>query len=173
MSIFSRAAVVAAVVSLAACSKKAPDAAAFKPLDVGASVPAYAAVTLTGDTVHVGGNEPPTVLNVWATWCSSCQEEMAALDSLRTEYESKGLRVLAVSVDNGGIEKVRRFAQTNHLGMTVAHDPMSTINQAYEVVGVPTTFIVGRDGILLWRHTGNVTEVMADARATIQKAVAP
>jgi peroxiredoxin len=163
------------VATIAACSSKPANgsAAAFKPLDVGAAVPRYAARTLAGDTVRLGGNEPPTVLNVWATWCTSCQEEMAALDSLRTEYQARGLRVVAVSVDNGDIEKVRRFAQSNHLGMTVAHDPMSTINQTYEVVGVPTTFIVGRDGTLLWRHTGNVTEVMADARATIDKALAP
>jgi hypothetical protein len=57
--------------------------------------------------------------------------------------------------------------------MTVAHDPASTINQTYEVVGVPTTFIIGRDGKLLWRHTGNVTEVMPEAKATIEKALAP
>jgi hypothetical protein len=38
---------------------------------------------------------------------------------------------------------------------------------------VPTTFIIGRDGKLLWRHTGNVTEVMADARATLDRALAP
>ena len=166
---------LALVALAAACSKKpaGESAAAFKPLDVGATVPLYAARTLTGDTVHIGGSEPATVLNVWATWCTSCQEEMAALDSLRTEYQAKGLRVVAVSVDNGAIEKVRRFAESNHLGMTVAHDPLSTINQTYEVVGVPTTFIVGRDGKLLWRHTGNVTEVMADARATIEKALAP
>lgn len=168
-------AAVAGVALLSGCSKKAASdsAAAFKPLDVGAAVPLYAARTLAGDTVHVGGSEPPTLLNVWATWCTSCQEEMAALDSLRSQYQAKGLRVVAVSVDNGGIEKVRRFAESNHLGMTVAHDPLSTINQTFEVVGVPTTFIVGRDGKLLWRHTGNVTEVMADARATIEKALAP
>jgi cytochrome c biogenesis protein CcmG/thiol:disulfide interchange protein DsbE len=171
--LLSTAAVVAAFAATACSSKKAPEAAAFKPLDVGAAVPQYAAVTLTGDTVHVGGTEAPTLLNVWATWCTSCQEEMAALDSLRAQYQGKGLRVVAVSVDNGDIEKVRRFAQSNHLGMTVAHDPMSTINQTYEVVGVPTTFIVGKDGTLLWRHTGNVTDVMPDARATIEKALAP
>lgn len=147
--------------------------AAFKPLDVGTDVPKYAAVTLAGDSVHLGGTESPTVLNVWATWCTSCQEEMAALDSLRTQYTAKGLRVVAVSVDNGDIEKVRRFAQTNHLGMTVAHDPMSAINSTYEVVGVPTTFIIGRDGKLVWRHTGNVTDVMTDARAAIEKSLAP
>jgi peroxiredoxin len=98
---------------------------------------------------------------------------MAALDSLRTKYASRGLRVVAVSVDNGDIDKVRKFAESNHLGMTVAHDPASTINQTYEVVGVPTTFIIGRDGKLLWRHTGNVTEVMPEAKATIEKALAP
>lgn len=166
----------ALAVALTACAKNdqaRASNAAFKPLDVGAAVPAYAAVTLAGDTVHVGGAQSPTVLNVWATWCTSCQEEMAALDSLRTQYAAKGLRVVAVSVDNGDIQKVRRFAESNHLGMTVAHDPASTINNSYEVVGVPTTFIIGRDGKLLWRHTGNVTEVMPEARSTIEKALAP
>ena len=172
-----------AVLATGACKKSgsdgnantanAADNAAFKPLDVGTDVPKYAAVTLAGDSVHLGGAESPTVLNVWATWCTSCQEEMVALDSLRTQYAAKGLRVVAVSVDNGDIEKVRRFAQTNHLGMTVAHDPMSAINTSYEVVGVPTTFIIGRDGKLVWRHTGNVTDVMADARTAIEKSLAP
>jgi peroxiredoxin len=157
---------------VAGCAKAGSDAASFKPLEIGAPVPAYAAKTLAGDTVKIGGVQSPTVLNVWATWCVSCQEEMAALDSLRTENQAKGLRVIAVSVDNGDIEKVRRFAETNHLGMTVAHDPMSTINSSYEVVGVPTTFVIGRDGKLLWRHTGNVTEVMTEARGAIAKAIA-
>jgi peroxiredoxin len=166
----------ALLIMAVACAKqdqRSSTNAAFKPLDVGAAVPAYAALTLAGDSVHVGGTEAPTVLNVWATWCTSCQEEMAALDSLRTQYATKGLRVVAVSVDNGDIQKVRRFAESNRLGMTVAHDPASTINTAYEVVGVPTTFIIGRDGKLLWRHTGNVTDVMSEARSTIEKALAP
>ena len=171
-----RRCLTALAIVLAACAKKDQSVgnnAAFQPLAVGAVVPTYAAVTLAGDSVHVGGTEPPTVLNVWATWCTSCQEEMAALDSLRTQYAAKGLRVVAVSVDNGDIQKVRRFAESNRLGMTVAHDPASTINSSYEVVGVPTTFIIGRDGKLLWRHTGNVTEVLSEARSTIEKALAP
>jgi cytochrome c biogenesis protein CcmG, thiol:disulfide interchange protein DsbE len=163
----------AVALGLSACGKSgAGDAAAFKPLDVGSSVPSYAAPTLAGDTVRIGGAESPTVLNVWATWCVSCQEEMEALDSLKREYSAKGLRVVAVSVDNGDISRVRKFAETNKLEMIVAHDPASGINQSFEVVGVPTTFIIGRDGKLLWRHTGNITEVMNEARASIAKAVA-
>lgn len=165
--------IAAVCVILAACGRaeRAPEAAAFKPLDIGGVVPVYAARGLAGDTVRVGGHEGVTVLNVWATWCTSCQEEMASLDSLRTEYARRGLRVVAVSVDNGDVAKVRRFAETNHLGMIVAHDPDSEINAAFQVVGVPTTFIVGRDGRLVWRHTGNVTEVMAEARAAIERAL--
>lgn len=165
-----------ALCSATACGKGGADqqeqAAAFHPLDVGQSVPAYAALTLAGDTIHVGGTaaEAPTVLNVWATWCTSCQEEMAALDSLRRQYAAKGVRVIAVSVDNGGADRVRRFAETNHLGMTVALDPGAAINQSYQVVGVPTTFIVGRDGKLVWRHTGNIGDVLGEAQQAIQKA---
>jgi thiol-disulfide isomerase/thioredoxin len=160
-------------IAVVACAKKSLPPATHVALVTGAAVPRYAALTLTGDSVRIGGSEAPTVLNVWATWCTSCREEMAALDSLRTRYESKGLRVVAVSVDNGDIDKVRRFALTNHLGMTVGHDPMSAINESYDVVGVPTTFIVGKDGTLLWRHTGNITDAMADARATIERSLAP
>lgn len=167
----------AAALVLAGCAREgrraADTAAAFTPLGIGAAVPTYSAVTLTGDSVRVGGAEPATVLNVWATWCTSCQEEMAALDSLRARYAARGLRVVAVSVDNGDIEKVRRFAAVNKLGMTVAHDPMSTINSVYEVVGVPTTFVIDRRGNLAWRHTGNIGDVLPDARAAIEKALAP
>jgi peroxiredoxin len=159
-----------AILFAAACTKTGGDAAAFRPLDVGAAVPAYAAITLSGDSVRVGGAEPATVLNVWATWCTSCREEMAALDSLRVEEAARGVRVIAVSVDDGSIERVRRFATTNGLGMTVAHDPVNGISQSYAVMGVPTTFIIGRDGTLRWRHTGNVGPVMAEARAALHKA---
>jgi len=161
----------ALLAAAAACAGPRNDGAAFRPLDIGAAVPSYAARTLSGDTVRVGGAAPPTVLNVWATWCTSCREEMAALDSLRAAYASRGLRVIAVSVDDDGTERVRRFAESNHLEMTVAHDPGATIERSYQVVGVPTTFVVGRDGTLLWRHTGNVTGVLAEAREAIDKAV--
>src|SRR4051812_24297157 len=103
MNITARAAcsmLVSALLS-AACGKTGSDGAAFQPLAIGGTVPQYAAATLVGDTVHIGGTEQPTVLNVWATWCVACQEEMAALDSLSREFQSRGVRVIGVSVDEG------------------------------------------------------------------------
>jgi peroxiredoxin len=165
------AGIAALLFAATGCAKKQEQVAAFHPLDVGAPVPAYTAHTITGDTVHVGGAEVPTVLNVWATWCTSCEEEMAALDSLRREYGPRGVRVIAVSIDNGNDTRVKRFADANHLGMTIAHDPAADIEQSWAVVGVPTTFVVGRDGKLVWRHTGNITDVLGDAQSAINKAM--
>lgn len=177
MTRFLDIALVAVGTVVIACTPSSGDgtadtAGAFHPLTVGAAVPAYAAPTLAGDSVHVGGAEPPTVLNVWATWCTSCQEEMEALDSLNREFGPRGVRVVAVSVDQGDIEKVRRYAESNHLEMTVAHDPASTINRSFAVVGVPTTFVIAPNGTLVWRHTGNITDVLGEARAAIDTAIA-
>ncbi len=164
-----------ALLAVASCAHGAADAGAFRPLDVGSAVPAYVVRALDGDTIRVGGASAgvPTVLNVWATWCESCREEMASLDSLRRELGPKGLRVVAVSVDDSGIERVRRFAESNHLTTIVAHDPTATIERSYQVVGVPTTFIIDRTGTLLWRHTGNLTPVFAEAETAAVRALRP
>jgi peroxiredoxin len=155
-----------------ACEPSKDDGAeAFRPLDVGAAVPAYSAVTLTGDTVRIGGTNGPTVVNVWATWCTSCREEMAALDSLKAEFGARGVRVIGVSVDQGRVEKVQQYVETNRLGFAIAHDPAGDIQRLYQVVGVPATFVVGKDGHLLWKHTGNITEILGVVRANVQKAI--
>ena len=165
------ATLIAAVAIGCSSGEKAAQSAAFVPLEVGAQVPGYAVQSLAGDTVTVGGAGAPTVLNVWATWCESCREEMDALDSLKSEFGARGARVIGVSVDIGATEKVRRFAETNHLGFTVAHDPAGEIQKSYQVVGVPTTFVISSDGQLLWKHTGNIADNFAEARSAVLKAV--
>lgn len=165
--------VAIAALASAACSGSGSNnrGAAFVPLQTGDQVPTYSAATLAGDTVRVGGAESPTVLNVWATWCTSCREEMGALDSLQREFRGRGLLVVAVSVDNGSIDRVRRFADANHLGFTVAHDPQERVERSYQLVGVPTTFVIGRDGRLLWSHAGNISDAFEDARAATMRAL--
>lgn len=157
----------------AACGHTGGDANdAFRPLDVGAPVPMYATQSLDGKSIEVGGAEPATVLNVWATWCTSCAEEMSALDSLQHEFGPHGLRVIGVSVDDGDAERVRRFAESHHLDFIVAHDPAGDIQRTYALVGVPTTFVIARDGRLLWRHTGNIGDQFDTARAAARRALA-
>jgi cytochrome c biogenesis protein CcmG, thiol:disulfide interchange protein DsbE len=170
--------VVAASVAglmVAGCGRHGTDRDAdgvFRPLDVGAAVPAYMAHALSGDSVRLGGPEPPTVLNVWATWCTSCREEMAALDTLQRTFAGRGVRVIAVSVDEGDGTRVRRFAMGTHARLTFAHDPLGAIEQSYRVMGVPTTMVIDRAGRLVWSHTGSITDVLAEASAAITTASA-
>jgi peroxiredoxin len=164
-------ALVVGVLLVAGCQGRSAQGA-FRPLAIGDAVPHYAARSLSGDSVRVGGDEPPTVLNVWATWCTSCREEMSALDSLRSEFGGRGVRVIGVSVDDGDVERVQRFAAANHLQFTVAHDPAGTIQQTFQVVGVPTTFVIGRDGKLVWQHVGNISDNFADVRTAVARVAA-
>jgi cytochrome c-type biogenesis protein len=156
----------------AADSIAAPAAQAFRPLAPGDSVPPYAAPTLAGDTVHVAAGGPLTLVNVWATWCTSCREEMADLEAVHRDYSARGVRVVAVSVDDGDPARVRRFVEHEKLTMPIALDPAGSIQQAYSVVGVPETFLVGRDGRLVWRQADGLHGAPAAARTAIDRALA-
>jgi len=155
----------------AACVRK-DDAGAFRPLAVGQPIRAYSVETLAGDTVRLGGPGRVTVLSVWATWCTSCREEMADLNALQKEFAPRGVHVVAVSVDAGDRSRVQRFAEEEKLTFTVAHDPEGRVEEAFQLIGVPETFVVGKDGRLVWRHIGNVHGVVDSARAVIRGAVA-
>ena len=160
------------LVATAACSKKSDARGeAFRPLVVGDSAPAYAAVTLAGDTVRVGAGTP-VLLNVWATWCESCREEMADLATLEKKYAPEHVKVVAVSVDNGGGERVKRFAESEKLPFTVAHDPAGGVQRAFQAVGVPETYLVSGDGRLLWVRRGGLAGAGPEVEAGLDSAVA-
>jgi peroxiredoxin len=177
---------VVLVAVLAACTGRTGDAAAatkvaasaaepdgFKPLTVGDSAPFFRTVTLAGDSVHIGGTtNPVTVLNVWATWCASCREEMADLEGLQQEFAGKGVRVLAVSVDVTDVARVRQFVSREKLTFNVAHDPDGIVQQLYRVVGIPETYVIGKDGRVAWKSVGNVHGVVDSLRTVLRASLA-
>ena len=163
---------IAAVAIVAtACSKQAESRGeAFRPLVVGDTAPAYAAVSLKGDTVRVGAGTP-VLLNVWATWCESCKEEMSDLAALETKYAPQHVKVVAVSVDNGDGERVKRFAESEKLPFTVAHDPAGEVQRKFQAVGVPETYLVSGDGRLLWVRRGGLAGAGPEVEAGLDSAV--
>ena len=165
------AAVAFALVTAAACSKQGESrGAAFRPLVVGDTAPAYAAVTLTGDTVRVGAGTP-VLLNVWATWCESCREEMADLAALEKKYAPEHVKVVAVSVDNGDGTRVKRFVQSEKLPFAVAHDPAGEVQKKFQAVGVPETYLISDDGRMMWVRRGGLAGAPASVTAGLDSAV--
>jgi cytochrome c biogenesis protein CcmG, thiol:disulfide interchange protein DsbE len=159
---------VAALVVAVACRQ---DGEAFRPIAVGAPVPAYAARTLAGDTLRVGGAEPVTLLHVWATWCLPCQEEFPDIEQLEKDYGPRGLRIVAVSIDNGGDAAVQAFVRDHGSTFTIARDPEGSITRDFQIVGPPASYLIARDGTLLWRQLGAIPKGAAAARAAIEKAL--
>lgn len=141
----------------AACNSPKKTEPPRAPIVVGDTAPRFSVVSLSGDSLVLGstGGGGVTLLNVWATWCASCREEFAELERLRVAHEPQGLRVVAVSVDQGTDVKVRKFVEAQKTNFPVAHDVDSRITTIYGVGGLPTSYLLDTNGKVLWRAVGD------------------
>jgi thiol-disulfide isomerase/thioredoxin len=95
------------------------------------------------------------LLNVWATWCVPCREEMPTLDRLQAELGGPGFEVVALSIDRAGPDAVREFYSEIGIENLALHiDPSARAMFALGVVGLPTTILIDREGNELGRLVG-------------------
>ena len=122
----------------------------------GDAVPEFNAVDVkSGAELSLADFEGEVVLlNIWATWCAPCEQEMPSMERLHRELGSEGLRIVAVSVDQESTHKVQRWAEERGLTFTILHDRSGQIEQAYQTTGVPESFVIDRRGRLLKREIG-------------------
>ncbi|PWE29856.1 TlpA family protein disulfide reductase [Maritimibacter sp. 55A14] len=95
------------------------------------------------------------LLNIWATWCAPCREEMPTLDALQARLGGDDFHVLPLSIDRAGLRPVRRFYDEigiRHLDMYLAEDIRAMA--AFAVAGLPTTILIDRQGFELGRLAG-------------------
>jgi len=153
----------------------------YAPLDAGSEAPDYQAVTLEGDSLSIQGARGQVVLlNVWATWCRPCVREMPAIQRLYEALSPQGLTVLAVSVDNAALalgdpaQAVRGFVDEFKLTFPILLDPDNRIQSVYQVTAMPTTYVIGRDGVIRQRFLGprewDQPEFEAEIRALLNGA---
>ena len=94
------------------------------------------------------------LVNLWATWCGPCLREMPSLERLQSRLGER-IAVLAVSEDRGGNKAVEPFIEKLGLkSVKIYIDPKSEVGHAFEVRGLPTSFVIGRDGNVLGRVEG-------------------
>ncbi|MDE3151613.1 MAG: TlpA family protein disulfide reductase [Gemmatimonadota bacterium] len=138
---------------------------------IGAPAPPFTAYTVDGRHAAVGlaaYQGDVTILNVWATWCGPCKAEMPTLEHLYEMFKGNGLKVVAVSIDEtASDDSVRAYARNMGLTFDVLHDPQYRIEQAYQVVGYPSSYVIDRDGVIRkvwlgaadWTSQGNIALV--------------
>ncbi len=127
----------------------------LSPVGVGLEAPDFSAVTI--DSVPsvkslADYKGQVVLLNIWATWCLPCRVEMPSIEQLHRTYGPRGLKIIAVSVDDLHAEpQIRDFVKQYGLTFQILHDTTGqdgVISQAYQTTGYPETIIIGRDGLI-------------------------
>jgi peroxiredoxin len=113
--------------------------------------------TLSGETFNTSEiqNDGPIFLSFWATWCKPCIKELIVLDEYYPDWqEETGLKVFAVSIDDSkSVNRVAPFVNGRRWEFDVLLDTNSDFKRAMNVINIPHSFILDKDGKIVWQHT--------------------
>lgn len=139
----------------------------------GEPAPAFAAPLLGGDTLALADLRGQTVvLNIWATWCPPCREEMPGLEALHQQYAGDGLQVVGVSIDSrAAATEVRRFLDDNQISFTILHDADERVTRAFRTAGVPETFLIDREGRVVKRWIGKIDPQSEEIQTLVRETL--
>ena len=121
---------------------------------VGEAAPAFSLKDMKGNTVTLDSLKGKVVfLDFWGIWCSPCKEEFPELDALYKKYGKDGLEVIGISVDKSE-SNVAEFLNKRPVSFTILTNTKGDVAEAYGLPGMPTGYIIGKDGIIRYRHVG-------------------
>ncbi len=126
------------------------------PVSVGNKAPPFRAVTLAGgDSVGLDRFTGDVVLlNIWATWCGPCEQEMPSIQRLHQELSPEGLKIVSVSVDDDQPDAVKKWLADRKLTFEVFQDRTHAIERIYQTTGIPESFVVNRQGVIVKKVIG-------------------
>jgi peroxiredoxin len=170
-----------ALLVLAAWSAAGAESPAVAPLlkqldlvayRAGTMPPAFSARTVEAQDLSLAALHGRVVLlNFWASWCQECRPEMPVLERLHRSFGSRGLAVVGVNAREAPAT-ARRYAKDLGLSFPLVLDQEGKINRLYGVVGLPSTFLIGRDGRAVAFAVGPRDWAGAPARAIIEAMLA-
>lgn len=134
-------------------------------------LPAIAFETLDGEPADLGSHKGKViVLNLWATWCQPCREEMPSLVRLQEAFADQDVVVVALSVDRAGSDRVQRFLDEVGVGgLEVYRDPKAAATRTLKVPGLPATLLIDRQGREVSRVLGIAEWDGEEAKAAVRE----
>ena len=126
---------------------------------VGAPVPALRVESLSGKKIEVASYRGRVLLlDVWASWCGPCKQELPMLDAMARRLKSQGVEVLAVSVDQERANVDKFLKGHGKWALTIAHDPAGAIAERLQPDKMPTSYVIDRSGIVRYVNAGFVPD---------------
>ncbi|MFO7815431.1 MAG: TlpA disulfide reductase family protein [Halanaerobiales bacterium] len=122
---------------------------------IGQKAPDFTLNNMEGEEVTLSNYRGTKVfLNFWASWCPPCKEEMPAIQKLQNNYDD----IKVITVNSGEKkDKVSNYLTEKNYTFTTLLDKDGTITTDYLVRGIPTTFIIDEDGIIIRKQSGAIT----------------
>ncbi len=143
------------VVILLQTKKSTVNLPGSKKLKAGAPAPNFTLPDLDGNMVSLADYRGNLVfLNIWATWCPSCVSEMPSMEKLQQALQGEDFKILAVSIDTSGVEAVKSFMKQHKLNLHTLVDSNDILKNLYQITGIPLSFVIDKNGIILERIIG-------------------
>ena len=138
-----------ALVVVSGCSKH--EEAAVE----GGVAPDFTLKDLSGRPVQLSSLRGKVVLvNFWATWCPPCREEIPSMMKLNSAMAGKPFQMVSVSIDEGGVPEIESFFKTSGYSLPSYTDPGGAAAKTYGITGVPESFLIDKNGILVKKVIG-------------------
>lgn len=116
--------------------------------------PTFSLQSRAGDTVSLAGLRGDVVMiNFWATWCGPCRQEMPHLEALHQRYHDLGFTLLGVNVEENS-RLSDKFLEETPVTFQILFDPQNSVSNLYDVVAMPSTVLVDREGNMRYIHHG-------------------
>ncbi len=122
-------------------------------LEAGANAPDFALPGVQGQVKLSSDAGSVVYVDFWASWCGPCRQSFSWMNAMQDKYRAQGLKIIGVNLD-GKSEDAKKFLTQNPAKFTIAFDSKGETPKSYGVKGMPTSFLVGRDGKVIFQHLG-------------------
>ncbi len=148
---------------------------AFEPWPIseliGTKAPDFTLRDISGTAINLSSFEgKPILLNFWATWCPYCRKERAHLNALYSEYKDRELIIISVSIDRS-VSAVKKYLKKVPSDFIILSDSDSRVASKYSVVGLPSSFLIDRSGIVQYKFTGSQKWTGAGSKKLIDRLI--
>ncbi len=110
------------------------------------------------------------VLDLWATWCEPCVADIPMFNRLHEKFETRGVKIVGIAVESGWAKDIKPHVKKHGIKYAVLVGNDKVVEQ-YQMIGFPTTYLIGKDGKIVKKYTGTIPDTEAQKEADLNHEI--